>query len=325
MTFPRILGVAFGALLVTTALAQQQTAPATPPAAATAPAPASAEPTAAEAATVTPAAETAPAPVAALDDGRPAQPGDAAAGATKAAACAACHGADGNSADPMYPKLAGQHELYIARQLQLFKLGERVNPIMAPFASALTPQDMRDIGAHFAAQKMVPGLSDNTPIASGPNAGRKFFSVGEQLYRAGSPDGSVPACIACHGPTGRGIPGPTYPSIAGQHASYSANMLTQYRDGLVLGTGPRAMSMMSVVSRNLTDEEIQSLATYLASLHHVADEASAEEIAAAQAEAAAPAAPAADAAAPASDAATPAADDAAPASRPEAAAGTPQG
>lgn len=115
----------------------------------------------------------------------PAVPGDAAAGADKAAACAACHGADGNSADPQYPKIAGQHETYMARQLALFKDSSRDNAIMLGFSSILTPQDMRDIGAYFATQKALPGIADDSQIAAGPNQGRKFYEIGEALYRDG--------------------------------------------------------------------------------------------------------------------------------------------
>jgi len=174
MKFTRILGVA-AALAAASVMAQ-------------------------EAATVTPAPEAEPAPVVALEaDNTPATFGDAAAGATKAAACAACHGLDGNSADPQYPKLAGQHENYIARQLSLYKSGERNNAIMLGFASTLSAQDMRDIGAYFASQKVVPGIADETLVTSGPNQGRKFYQVGERLFRAGKPEQGIPACQACHG------------------------------------------------------------------------------------------------------------------------------
>ncbi|MFY2763084.1 c-type cytochrome [Arenimonas sp. MALMAid1274] len=260
-----------------------------------------------EAATVTPAPETAPAPVTTLEaDNTPATWGDAKAGATKAAACAACHGADGNAADPQYPKLAGQHERYIARQLALFKSGERENAIMMGFAAPLSAQDMRDIGAYFATQKVVAGVADESLVAEGPNQGRKFFEVGERLFRAGKADHSVPACQACHGPTGTGNPGPAWPALGGQHASYTATALTAFRDGKVWGKDANANAIMAAVAANLSDEEIQGLATYIEGLHNVADAPTAEALAAA---AAAPAPAAAPAAAPADAAAT----DAAPA------------
>jgi cytochrome c553 len=284
MKFTRILGVA-AALAAASAMAQ-------------------------EAATVTPAPETQAAPVATLEaDNTPATWGDAAAGATKAAACAACHGLDGNSADPQSPKLAGQHETYIARQLALYKSGERDNAIMLGFASALSAQDMRDIGAYFASQKVLPGVADDSTVASGPNQGRKFFLAGQKLFRAGNPAQGVPACQACHGPTGAGVPGP-YPSIGGQHAAYTAAQLTAFRGGAVWGKDARANAVMAGVAANLSDEEIQSLATFLEGLHNVADAPSAEALA--EAAAAAPAAAPVEVQADVPAEAAPAAEDAAP-------------
>ncbi|MBW8367895.1 MAG: cytochrome c4 [Arenimonas sp.] len=293
MKFTRILGVA-AALAAASVMAQ-------------------------EAATVTPAPETQAAPVATLEaDNTPATFGDAAAGATKAAACAACHGVDGNAATPLYPKLAGQHESYIARQLALYKNGGRDNAIMLGFASALSAQDMRDIGAYFATQKVVPGIADDSLVASGPNQGRKFYQVGEKLFRAGRPAQGIPACQACHGPTGAGVPGP-YPAIGGQHADYTALQLTAFRAGAVWGKDKDANAVMAGVAANLSDEDIQGLATYLQGLHNVADAPSAEALAEAAAAAPAPVEVAPTEAAP-QDAAP--ADAAAPEAAPEAA---PQG
>lgn len=257
MKYSRILGVVAAAALVTTAVAQQATQ-----------APAATEPaTAPAAAQVTPAAEAAPAPVAALADSKPATFGDAKAGQTKAGACAACHGVDGNAADPQYPKIAGQHERYLWRQLKLFKSGERANPIMAPMAAPLTEQDMRDIGAYFATQHALAGVADDSAIAGGPNDGKKFYQVGEKIFRAGKPEAGVPACLACHGPSGRGNPGPAYPSVGGQHASYTAAKLMAFRGGEAWGKDGNANVIMNSIARNLSDEEIQSLASYIQGLH----------------------------------------------------------
>lgn len=244
------------ALVVSGVLAQQATAPAQAPAS-----PATATP-----ATATPAAAM-PAAAPVVVDNTPAKAGDPKLGQTKAGACAACHSADGNSTDPINPKLAGQHERYIARQLALFKSGERENPVMLGMATPLSPQDMRDIGAYFATQKMIAGLSDETPIASGPNAGKKFYQVGEKIFHAGKPGAGVPACAACHGPAGAGVPGPTYPAIGGQHATYTAAKLTAFRDGAVWGKDKNANVIMSQAAKGLSDEDIQSLATYLQGLH----------------------------------------------------------
>jgi cytochrome c553 len=212
--------------------------------------------------------EAPPAAVTELTDAHgPAQPGNPETGASKAAVCAACHGADGNSADPQYPRLAGQHERYIARQLALYKTGERMNPIMMGFAAPLSPQDMRDLGAHFASQVAAPGMADDSVILDGPNAGRRFYEVGQGLWRGGDVERAIPACAACHGAAGEGNPGPSYPRIAGQHANYTATQLTAFRDGAVYGTGEHANAVMAGVAAPLTDEEIQSLASYIEGLH----------------------------------------------------------
>ena len=245
MKFSPIIGV-LAAVLVTGAIAAQQ------------------------AATVKPVLEATPAPVAALVDNKPATAGDVARGQTKAGTCAACHGADGNAGDPQYPKLAGQHELYTARHLALFKNGGRENAIMMGMSAALTAQDMRDIGAYFATQKVLAGIGDDTLIGEGPNQGKKYYQVGERIYRGGKADGT-PSCIACHGPTGRGIPGPTYPAIGGQHATYTVAKLAAFKTGTVWGKDAQANAVMKAVAKNLSDEEIQGLATYLQGLHDAAD------------------------------------------------------
>jgi len=246
MSFRRILGLA-GLLAATSALAQS---PASSPAQVIA----APQPAAAEMATL-------------ADESIPAKPGDATAGAAKAAVCAACHGMDGNAAIALYPKLAGQHERYLARHLQLYKSGERANAIMLGFAAMLSPQDMRDLGAYFATLQARPGTADESIIESGPNVGKRFYQVGEQLFRGGNAERGIPACAACHGPAGAGNPGPAYPSLAGQHAAYTAAQLNAYRDGAVYGSGDRANAVMAGVARYLTDEEIQALATYAEGLH----------------------------------------------------------
>jgi len=218
-------------------------------------------------ATVQPSPEVAPAAVTPLPPSGPATAGDAKAGQTKAGTCAACHGLDGNSSDAQYPKLAGQHERYIQRMLTQFHNGGRDNAIMMGMASSLSPQDMRDVGAYFATQHALPGVADDTLIADGPNKGMKFYQVGENIFRAGKPASGVPACLACHGPTGRGNPGPAYPSLAGQHAAYTVAKLTFFRDGGVWGKDKDANSVMSGVVHGLSDQEIQSLASYIEGLH----------------------------------------------------------
>ena len=214
-----------------------------------------------------PAAEPAKAEAPAAAEGAAAaaaKPGDATAGAAKAAACGACHGMDGNSADPQYPKLAGQHERYIARQLQLFKTGERENAVMQGFASTLQPQDMRDIGAYFATKAALPGVADDSKLG---DTEESYAQRGERLYRGGSKDQKLPACMACHGPTGRGNPGPAYPSLAGQHANYTKDLLKRFRSGTSFGKEERANTVMAEVAASLTDQDIEALASYIEGLH----------------------------------------------------------
>ena len=291
MKFSRTLGVVAVVLLTTVAAKQAVPTPAVPTSPASMPAmpaPAAAQPAVkptnaptagaqstaaaqgaapAGAAQVTPVAEPAAAPVAALEDTTPPTFGDPKAGQAKAGACAACHGLDGNSADAQYPKLAGQHERYIWRQLHLFKTGQRENPIMQGMAAPLTGQDMRDIGAYFATQAPRAGVADDTVIKVGPNADRKFYQVGERVFRGGRPADKIPACIACHGPAGRGNPGPSYPQLGGQHAAYTVARLQYFRGGGVSGKDKEANTVMTEVARTLSDEDIQGLATYIEGLH----------------------------------------------------------
>jgi cytochrome c553 len=268
MKYSRILGVA-AALLVTSAVASQT---ATPAASATAAKPDAAAPAAASSSSAAASAQALPppaaAPVEALADAKPAHWGDAKAGQTKAGTCAACHGADGNSSDAQYPKLAGQHERVIWKQLKLFKSGGRENPIMQPMAAALSEQDMRDLGAYFATQKASAGVADDSPIAAGDRAGQKYWQVGERLWRAGDAKSGAPACMACHGPAGRGNPGPAYPSVGGQHAGYTSARLNYFRAG---SDKAKASSPVMVdIAKRLSDEDIQALATYAEGLHPAA-------------------------------------------------------
>src|SRR5688572_1895609 len=252
-------------------------------------------------ATVTPIPDKEPVQTAPLNAAAKASWGDVKAGATKAGTCAACHGLDGNPTDPQYPRLAGQSERYIAHQIALFKTGERntgMAAVMKPFADALSAQDARDIGAYFATQKAGAGVADDTVIATGPNTGKKFFEVGQQLFRSGDKDRGIPACMACHGPDGAGNPGPAYPHIAGQQSAYTQRRLEEYRTGTTTQRDAHLFNVMATVAKQLSDEEIGSLSSYLQGLHPSHD-----DLAAAKSPAPAAAAPAP---APAAPAATPA-------------------
>jgi cytochrome c553 len=253
-----LIAVMVSALLSTAAWAQ---APAAPPAGADV-APAVAVPVAAA-----PAID----PVALMAEVAQAKPGDAAAGAAKAAACAACHGLDGNSSDPQYPKIAGQHERYIARQLAMYKSGARANAIMLGFASTLSAQDMRDVGAYFSSQKVAPGSADESPIADAfsPYKGKRVVDVGRSIFHGGIKQNAVPACMACHGPSGHGNPGPSYPSLGGQHAGYTINVLNGFK---ATSAGDPALNdanyaIMADIAKRLSAEEILAVSSYIEGLH----------------------------------------------------------
>ena len=199
------------------------------------------------------------------------------AGATKAGTCAACHGLDGNPTDPQYPRLAGMPERYIAHQLELFKSGERTTgmaAVMKPFADALTAQDMRDVGAHFAMQKAGAGVADDTAIATGPNKGMKFYEVGRAPVPPGRPGARHPGLHGLPRPGRRRQPGPGVPGVAGQQSAYAQRRLEEYRAGTTTQTDPHLFNIMASVAKPLTDEEIQSLASYVQGLHKRSDEAS---------------------------------------------------
>ncbi len=247
--------------------------------------------------TVTPLPENAPVETTTLDANATAELakakwGDPKAGATKAGTCAACHGLDGNPSDPQYPRLAGQSERYVSQQLALFKSGQRntgMAAVMVPFASTLSAQDMRDIGAYFATQKAGAGIADDTVIADGPNKDMKFYQVGEKIFRSGDRARGIPACMACHGPTGAGNPGPAYPHVGGQQSAYVVRRLQEYRTGTTSETDPHLFNIMATVAKSLTDEEINSLGSYLQGLHERPDAATQAAMAKAPAAAPAPA------------------------------------
>ena len=249
--------------------------------------------------TVEPLPDNPPVEVAPLDAGALAalaktRPGDAEHGATLATACAACHGLDGNPpAGLPYPRIAGQSERYIAHQLALFKSGERntgLAPAMIPFAVALSPQDMRDVGAFFATKVASAGIADDALVAEGPYKGMKFYEIGQKLFRSGDAKRGLPACMACHGPAGAGNPGPAYPAVAGQEAAYVERRLQEYRAGTTGQQDRHLFDVMASVAASLSDQEIQALSSYLQGLHQRPDAATLAAIEAAPA--APPAAPA---------------------------------
>ncbi len=206
--------------------------------------------------------------------------GDVTRGQTLAGACAACHGLDGNGTDrSIYPSIAGQNEQYMAHQLALFKSGERVNAIMQPEAARLSPQDMRDLGAYFATQEAQAGIADDGVVDSGPYEGMAFYEIGQQLYRRGDTAREIPGCMACHGPTGAGMPGPSYPHVGGQVAWYTARRLEEFRSGTTTERDTHLFDVMHTVAERLTDQEIQALASYMEGLHPRPDAATRAQMA----------------------------------------------
>jgi len=186
--------------------------------------------------------------------------GDPEAGKTKAVTCAACHGTDGNSAIPMNPKLAGQHEGYLVKQLQEFKEAAqsggkegRNNAVMNGMAMALSEQDMKDIAAHFSSQTLKIGEAPEDVIARG-----------EALYRGGDAERGITACAGCHSPDGKGMNLAGFPVIGGQHATYTKAQLEMFRSGQ---RNNDLNGMMRGIAVKLTDDDISILSQYLEGLH----------------------------------------------------------
>ena len=179
-----------------------------------------------------------------------AQPDLAKGEASFAAACAACHAADGNAATPANPKLAQQHPEYLVKQLQDFKSGKRANAVMSGFAAALSDADMKNIAYWLGSKAVKPGFARNEAT----------LALGERIYRGGILDRQVPACAGCHSPNGAGIPA-QYPRLGGQHADYTIAQLVGFRDGARLNS-----PQMAEVAAKLNDREIRALADYIAGL-----------------------------------------------------------
>jgi cytochrome c553 len=175
------------------------------------------------------------------------------AGQAKSTPCVACHGIDGNSANPEWPSIAGQSSAYTVRQLQAFRSGERQNPLMTPMAAPLSDQDIEDLAAYYASQ---------TIRATGETEPSKL-ETGRHVYRSGNLQDQVTSCAGCHGPTGRGNGPAGYPSLQGQHATYVAAQLRAYK------TGTRttdANEVMRDVAASLSDEQIDAVASYIQGL-----------------------------------------------------------
>ena len=175
--------------------------------------------------------------------------GNVETGATKAVVCQACHGANGNSTNPQWPSLAGIGADYIVEQLQNFKSGKRNNPVMMPNAMTLSADDMANLGAYF-----------DSLVNTGLEADPSYWQAGEKLYRGGDQAREIPACMACHGPSGRGNEPAKFPALRGQQSVYVAKQLNDYASG-ARTTGPNGI--METIAKRLLPDDIRNLASYL--------------------------------------------------------------
>ncbi|MDX1725593.1 MAG: c-type cytochrome [Pseudomonas sp.] len=180
--------------------------------------------------------------------------GDAAAGQGKVVVCGACHGADGNSAAPNFPKLAGQGERYLLKQLNDIKSGARPVVEMTGLLDNLSDQDLADISAYYASQKMSVGAADP-----------KLVARGEALFRGGKLNEGMPACTGCHSPDGAGLDAAGFPQIGGQHAGYVAKQLTDFREGNRTNDGD-SLIMRSIAAK-LSNKDIEAVSSFIQGLH----------------------------------------------------------
>ncbi|MGP5353290.1 c-type cytochrome [Pseudomonas helleri] len=180
--------------------------------------------------------------------------GDAAAGQAKTAVCGACHGPDGNSMAPNFPKLAGQGDRYLLKQLHDIKEGKRQILEMTGQLTNLNDQDLADIAAYYASQKSSVGAADPALVARG-----------EELFRGGDLQKGLPACTGCHAPDGQGNAPAGFPHVGGQHASYIEKQLTDFREGDRTNDGDSMI--MRAIAAKLSNKDIKALASYIQGLH----------------------------------------------------------
>ena len=180
--------------------------------------------------------------------------GSADAGKAKALTCTACHGPEGNSVSALWPNIAGQSAPYTLAQLAAFKDGSRVDPLMSSQAMMISEQDMADLAVYF---ESLPAAAQSVKDAT-------TVDRGEALYRGGNADAGIPACLGCHGPSGRGNPAAQYPALRGQHADYTAKQLNDYASGTRETDGKTRM-MRDIASR-LSREDIEALSSYVQGL-----------------------------------------------------------
>ncbi len=180
--------------------------------------------------------------------------GDAAKGKTLSAVCAACHGADGNSVNPDWPKIAGQGESYLIKQIKDFRADKRAEATMTPMAKGIaSDEDVIHLAAYFSSQKTKLGTANKEKVAHG-----------EAIYKGGVMSSGVAACSACHGPTGKGNSAAKFPRIAGQHTKYTIKQLKAFKSGI--RTNDTGKTMRNIALK-MTDAEMEAVAEYIAGLH----------------------------------------------------------
>jgi cytochrome c553 len=175
-------------------------------------------------------------------------------GKAKSQMCVACHGIDGNSPNPEWPSIAGQSAAYSLEQLKAFKSNARQNPLMSPMVAGLSEDDMEDLAAFYSTQ-----------TRSGLEADPAKIAEGQRLYRGGDPAAGIAACTACHGPNGHGIAPAGFPALQGQHATYIASQLRNYRSGSRTTDQSHNRMMRDIASR-LTEAQIDAVAQYVQGL-----------------------------------------------------------
>jgi cytochrome c553 len=185
--------------------------------------------------------------------------GDAEAGKSKSVTCGACHGSDGNSVNPLWPNIAGQNATYLVAQMKAFQPGESVpalrsDPLMTSMAMPLSDEDIRDLAVYF---ESLPGAANS--VANPDSVARA-----KALYRGGNEENKAAACLACHGPSGRGNPAATYPALNGQHATYTAKQLRDYASGTRQSDGKTRI--MRDIAARLSNEDIEAIASYVQGL-----------------------------------------------------------
>jgi len=180
--------------------------------------------------------------------------GSASAGKARSATCSACHGTEGNSSNPTWPNIAGQNAPYLVAQMQAFKSGDRQDPLMSSQAMMLSDEDIANLAVYF----------ESLQAAAQAVADAGLVDRGEALYRGGDKEDKTSACMACHGPTGRGNPAAGYPAVQGQHATYSAKQLNDYADGTRKTDGK--VHIMRDIAATLNADDIAALSSYMQGL-----------------------------------------------------------